>query len=127
MRVLIALAFGVLVAAFAGSANAAPVGAWRGVGLQVEAGGRQSTWSLALTITANGSATIEYPSLKCGGVLTPLPDGRYRETITHGDCISGGVVGFVPVSGKLVYYWTSDQPGSRDINASAVLLAAGVA
>ncbi len=128
MRILIALAFGALLAAFAGSAGAqAPVGMWRGVGLQVEGGGAQSTWSIDLNIKANGAATIEYPSLKCGGVLALLPDGRYRETITHGDCVSGGTIGFVPVSGKLIYYWTSDEPALRNINASAVLFAAGVA
>jgi hypothetical protein len=127
MRILMALAFGVLLAAFAGSASAqAPFGVWRGVGLQVESGA-QSIWSIDLTIKADGAATIEYPSLKCGGALARLPDGRYRETITHGDCVSGGTIGFVPVDGKLIYYWTSDEPGLREINASAVLFAAGVA
>jgi hypothetical protein len=128
-RILLAMAFGALLAAFAGSASAAPAlaGTWRGIGLQVEAGGVQTTWSIDLTIKRDGVATVEYPSLKCGGTLTPLPSGQYRETITHGDCVSGGTIGLVPVSGKLIWYWTTDQPAYRDINASAVLLPAGVA
>jgi hypothetical protein len=129
MRVLIAMAFGVLMAAFAtmASAQAAPVGVWRGIGLQVDSGGKQSEWTIDLRIKADGSATVEYPSLKCGGTLAALPGGKYRETITHGDCVTGGTVGFVPMGGKLIWYWTTDQPDFRDVNATAVLFAAGVA
>ncbi|MES1202981.1 MAG: hypothetical protein ABUS57_16205 [Pseudomonadota bacterium] len=129
MRVLIAMAFGVLMAAFAGAADAqtAPVGVWRGIGLQVDAGGKQSEWTIDLQIKADGSATIEYPSLKCGGTLARLPSGGYRETITYGNCVTGGTIGFVPMGGKLIWYWTTDEPGARDINATAVLFAAGVA
>jgi hypothetical protein len=128
-RILLAMAFGVLLAAFAGSASAqtAPIGTWRGIGLQIESGGRQSTWSIDLAIKPGGAATIEYPSLKCGGALALLPDGRYRETITHGNCISGGTVGLVEASGKLIYYWTGERTAAPDMNASAVLFAAGVA
>jgi len=126
-RILLALAFGVLLAAFAGSASAQqPVGTWRGVGLQVQSG-VQATWSLDVTIKAGGAATIEYPSLKCGGTLALLPSGQYRETITHGDCVTGGTVGFVQTGGKLIYYWTGEKTQAPDMNASAVLLPAGVA
>ncbi|HWA22903.1 MAG TPA: hypothetical protein VG735_10955 [Caulobacterales bacterium] len=129
MRVLIAMAFGVLMAAFAtmASAQAAPVGVWRGIGLQVDSGGKESEWTIDLRIKADGSATIEYPSLKCGGALARLPSGGYRETITHGNCVTGGTIGLVPMSGKLIWYWTAEDTPYRDINATAVLFAAGVA
>lgn len=101
-----------------------PEGNWRGVGLQVDQYGVQEQWTLNVKIDANGKGVIEYPSLSCGGTLAPLKAARpytFRETITHGDCVTGGTIVLTPLGGKLSWVWTGEQTDFPEINASAIL------
>jgi len=112
------------------AAPQAPIGAWKGVGLQVTAAGKQEDWTIALTLTAEGAGKIDYPSLVCGGTLAPAPQLgplTYRETITYGArCASGGTIRLRQApGGKLIWGWTAEGTKFSDINASAVLFPSG--
>jgi hypothetical protein len=43
-----------------------------------------------------GGATIDYPSLSCGGSLTLLSNSgtsaQFHEHITYGNCVDGGAI-----------------------------------
>lgn len=113
-------------------ADAAPpilVGVWTGIGMQVTAAGKQEEWTIRLTLNRDGSGSIEYPSLACGGALTPLAQLgplAYRETITHGNCVSGGTIRMrSAAAGKLIWGWTAEGTRFSDLNGSAMLFPAG--
>ena len=94
------------------------------MGLQVDSLGIQEDWTLNVKIDASGKGVIEYPSLSCGGTLAPLKARAYtfRETITHGNCVSGGTILLTPLGGKkLSWVWTGEQTDFPEINASAIL------
>jgi hypothetical protein len=120
------------LAAAMGCAHAAdltqgPEGRWRGVGLQVDEYGVQDQWTVTVTIDDTGKGRIEYPSLSCGGTLSPLKARAYtfRETITHGGCVSGGTIWMAPLSGKTMsWVWTGEQTDYPEISASAILFSA---
>lgn len=96
-------------------------GEWRGTGLQVGPAGVQSTWTIELTIGARNGA-ISYPSLGCKGelelVLRSASQVEYVETITEGNCFTGGRISAILENGRLFWFWT--KPGSG-ADASAVL------
>jgi hypothetical protein len=100
---------------------------WTGLGLQAGTGGAVETWTIRLTLNADGSASIAYPSLNCGGSLTRLrSDGdltEYRETLTYGldKCVNLGTVGVLPRAGTLIWYWTGENTTSPGDVATAVL------
>jgi hypothetical protein len=122
--------FVVFVAACAATALAQPAsaqapsdGVWKGTGMQVGAGGVQSTWSIRFTVNQSGKSEIEYPSLGCKGELTQVANGvegfEYNERITSGSCISQGRIVAKQRSGRVFWFWY--QPGGGDADASAVL------
>jgi hypothetical protein len=101
------------------------VGVWRGMGHQSPAGTSGADWSIVMTIAANG-ASIQYPSLSCGGTLTQLSrdatSAQFRESITYGreKCIDGGSITVRLVNGKLAWTWFGQAKG-KQYNAIAVL------
>ena len=100
-------------------------GVWRGTGHQSPAGTAGADWSIAMTIAASG-ASIQYPSLSCGGTLTQISrdatSAQFRESITYGreKCIDGGTITVRLFNGKLS--WTLfGQSNGKSYNAIAVL------
>jgi hypothetical protein len=121
-----AFLFWIKIGPFAPSLDASLLGTWRGEGHQVPQGPSLS-WSIVMNIREDG-ASIEYPSLECGGTLTPISSSdttaQYHETITHMDgthqCADGGLVAVRSMNGSLFFTWTGLANGAR-YNASAVM------
>ena len=97
-------------------------GKWVGNGTQSNG----STWSIELLVDVAGNYSISYPSLSCGGTLTPIEDtegsARFREVITYGrgKCVDNGVVKLVrEMPGKLAFLWYS--PDGEKLDASGEL------
>jgi hypothetical protein len=115
------------VMALAAPAQAQPAaaiaGAWHGVGLQAGPEGPQETWNIVLHIRSDRASRIEYPSLSCKGVLHETSrsgiEMEFREEITEGECITGGVINVRLVANRLFWFWR--LPGGGDVDASAVL------
>ena len=99
-----------------------PPGDWHGVGLQVGRDGVQASWDIVLSIKADHSGAIAYPSLGCKGLLHRIPKTSdqiaFTEEITEGDCFNGGRITATLENGRLFWFWT--KPGV-DADASAVL------
>lgn len=102
-------------------------GSWSGLVLEVPPGDQPETYPVRLRIEAGGTGTIDYPSLACGGTLTPLRTMgeimEFRERLSYGaeNCTDNGTVSVWLKAGRLVWVWTgeeTDQPGTV---ASAVL------
>jgi hypothetical protein len=119
-----AAAFSLFCTGAAAQGEVPPPGVWTGSGFQTMASGELSTWTINLTIDAQGNATaIDYPTLNCGGTLTYLRtvgDVReYRETLTYGDrCTNNGTVGIRQKLGKLIWYWSGEgtaNPNNIDV------------
>jgi hypothetical protein len=100
-------------------------GVWYGSGHQSPAGATGADWAITMTIGDSG-ASIDYPSLGCGGTLTEIyRDGmsaEYRESITYGQdaCIDGGTITVRFFQGKLSWTWIGQSQG-QSYNAIAVL------
>ena len=100
-------------------------GIWTGSGHQSPAGATGADWSIRMTI-GDGGASIDYPSLGCGGALTELSrddsSAEYRESITYGAdvCIDGGTITVRYFRGNLSWTWLGQAQGQQ-YNAIAVL------
>jgi hypothetical protein len=100
-------------------------GVWTGTGFQTMSTGKISTWTINLTIDAQGNAAaIDYPTLNCGGALSYLRtvgDVReYRETLSYGTekCTNNGTIGIRQKLGKLIWYWSGEgtiNPNNIDV------------
>lgn len=101
-------------------------GNWYGTGLQVGPDGVQSTWTIEMTIGARNGA-IAYPSLGCKGTLEQVrrtdSQVEYVETITEGNCFTGGRINARLENGRLFWFWTKPGAGA---DASAVLYPGGL-
>ena len=98
LRTLLILA----LAAGAAPAHAQLAGDLRGICLQVDRFGAQSSWTIAMSISDNGPARFDYPSLGCKGKLHEVrrtgAEIEFREEITTGDCGDKGRL--VPPDGR---------------------------
>ncbi|UVK46119.1 hypothetical protein BPNPMPFG_001727 [Mesorhizobium sp. AR07] len=100
-------------------------GTWVGSGHQSPAGDAGADWSIAMTIN-DGGASIDYPSLGCGGPLSQTSrdntSAEYHESITYGrdKCIDGGTVTVRFFKGNLSWTWVGQADG-QPYNAVAVL------
>lgn len=100
-------------------------GSWSGVGLEVS-GGQTQTYTVRVQLDAGGGK-IDYPTLPCGGTLTPLQAQggvqEFREKLTYGldKCVDGGTVGIVVKGDTLIWYWTGEGTNQPDSVVSAVL------
>ncbi|WP_095086861.1 hypothetical protein [Mesorhizobium sophorae] len=100
-------------------------GIWVGSGHQSPAGATGADWSIAMTIN-DGGASIDYPSLGCGGSLSQTSrdetSAQYHESITYGQdkCIDGGNITVRFFKGNLSWTWTGQAEG-QPYNAVAVL------
>ncbi len=100
-------------------------GIWTGSGHQSPAGAACADWAIAMTI-GDGAASIDYPSLGCGGSLTQISrdesSAEYRENITYGQdkCIDGGGITVRFFKGNLSWTWVGQADG-QPYNAVAVL------
>ncbi|HEY6630095.1 MAG TPA: hypothetical protein VIZ90_01455 [Rhizobiaceae bacterium] len=100
-------------------------GTWTGQGHQSPAGLTGAEWPISMTI-GEGTASIDYPSLGCGGSLTEISnDGtsaKYRERITYGQdvCIDGGAITVTFFQDSLSWTWVGQSQGQQ-YNAVAVL------
>ncbi|MEO5758748.1 MAG: hypothetical protein ABIQ51_18010 [Mesorhizobium sp.] len=100
-------------------------GTWIGKGHQSPAGAGGADWAIAMTIN-DGSASIDYPSLSCGGSLSQTSrddtSAEYHESITYGQdkCIDGGTVTVRFFKGNLSWTWVGKADG-QSYNAVAVL------
>lgn len=85
------------------------IGTWKGKAQQEDIG---VSWSIKLSINEL-SASIEYPSLSCGGVLHPIDIGKssqlqFRENILYGidQCVNyGSIVLSLINENELEYSW----------------------
>ena len=95
-------------------------GTWSGVGHQSGGGLPASDYPVLMTVAEVGG-TIDYPSLGCGGSLVELANSgtsaKYREQITYGKCLDGGMISVNLIGGKLAWTWT----GLGDVNVTALL------
>jgi hypothetical protein len=95
-------------------------GTWSGSGHQSGGGQPTSDYPVVMTIAQVGG-TIDYPSLACGGSLTELANSgasaKYREQITYGKCLDGGMIEVNLIGGKLAWTWR----GLGDVNVTALL------
>lgn len=100
-------------------------GTWVGSGHQSPAGDAGADWSIAMTI-GDGSGSIDYPSLGCGGSLSQTSrddsSAEFHESITYGQdkCIDGGDITVRFFKKKLSWTWVGRADG-RPYNAVAVL------
>ena len=100
-------------------------GIWTGSGHQSPAGAAGADWAIAMTI-GDGAASIDYPSLGCGGSLTQISrdesSAEYRENIAYGQdkCIDGGGITVRFFKGNLSWTWVGQADG-QPYNAVAVL------
>ena len=82
----------------------------------------QSTWDIVMTVRADITSRIEYPSLGCKGALHELSRSKdeieFREEIVSGACIDGGRLVVRQREGRLSWFWY--LPGGN-VDASAVL------
>jgi hypothetical protein len=99
-------------------------GSWEGKGFQASA---NETWSVNLYADAQvNSYSIEYPSLKCGGVWeisnADFHKVEFVERIKHGKekCIEGGTVVITYVDDQHVTF-TYFSPGTRQVDAFSTL------
>jgi hypothetical protein len=96
------------------------IGTWRGTGHQTPAGASGADYPVVMVV-GNGTASIDYPSLKCGGTLTQLSasgsSAQYREHISHGQdrCTDGGTVTVNLDNGRLVWSWVGVDHGKQYI------------
>jgi hypothetical protein len=100
-------------------------GTWVGNGHQSPAGATGADWSIAMTIK-DGGASIDYPSLGCGGSLSQTSrddsSAQYHESITYGrdKCIDGGDITVRFFKGNLSWTWIGQADG-QPYNAVGVL------
>ncbi|TJV25334.1 MAG: hypothetical protein E5Y04_11000 [Mesorhizobium sp.] len=100
-------------------------GTWVGNGHQSPAGEAGADWAIVMTIN-DGSASIDYPSLGCGGSLSQRSrddiSAEYHESITYGQdkCIDGGNITVRFYKGNLSWIWVGHADG-QPYNAVAVL------
>ena len=124
MRTLILAAIMALAApAHADNAgHARMIGNWSGTGYQVGPAGPQTSWTISLTVRADITSRIEYPSLGCKAVLHELKRGgdeiEFREEITEGDCITGGTINVRYRDNRVFWFWSKPDAGA---DASPVL------
>lgn len=99
-------------------------GTWRGVGTQSPAG-PSGSWSIVMTIGDSGGS-IDYPSLGCGGVLTPLSrtatSAVFRERLTYGQdiCLDDEMIAVNLVDGNLVWRAEGDLGGQHFVATSTL-------
>lgn len=102
--------------------HARMIGNWTGTGYQVGPSGPQMSWTISLTVRADITSRIEYPSLGCKAVLHELKRGgdeiEFREEITEGDCITGGTINVRYRDNRVFWFWSKPDAGA---DASAVL------
>ena len=97
-------------------------GTWTGTGYQID---NNETWTMRLTVTG-GKYSIDYPSLKCGGVWKVMGVGSsvatFREHITYGKdlCTDRGKVTIERLNSSQIDFRYSN-PGKPEITASAIL------
>ena len=109
---------------FTGEQCRAPVnslaGTWSGSGHQSGGGLPSSDYPVVMTIDQSG-ASINYPSLQCGGPLVELSNSgtaaNYREQITYGKCLDGGIISVNLAGNKLSWNWS----GAGGVTVVAVL------
>jgi hypothetical protein len=84
-------------------------GTWSGLGHQSGGGMAPEDYPVVMTID-QGGATIDYPSLECGGALVELANSgtaaKYREQITYGKCLDGGIISVTLAGNKLSWNWS---------------------
>lgn len=95
-------------------------GSWSGSGHQTGGGLPSSDYPVVMTI-AQAGGSIDYPSLGCGGSLVELANSgtsaKFREQITYGKCLDGGMISVNMVGNRLAWTWT----GTGDLTVIAVL------
>ncbi len=102
--------------------------AWVGIGVQSERGAPPSRWRIRLAFEGQGNARIDYPSLRCGGVLIRRSQHgaivRYREHIRYGrgTCIDGGTVTAWRRGNRLFWRWSGVNTRYPGIRARATLV-----
>lgn len=91
-------------------------GVWKGNGYQYNT---KQTWRITLQINKNGQSLVDYPSLKCGGTLTLLEDGKsslkFKEKITYGNCVDNGLMNLSSENGsnlRFQWFFSNGQLGA---------------
>ncbi len=96
-------------------ASAPLVGHWAGIVAQPDSAA--GTYETVIELDDSGSGKSDYPTLKCGGTLTPIETSEaphaYRETLTYGQtkCIDGGTITLTPTGKKSVLFEWQQKTG----------------
>jgi hypothetical protein len=94
------------------------VGHWSGTVTQPNSAAR--TYEATIELDDSGRGKSDYPSLKCGGTLTPVTSvgpHAYRETLTYGHarCVDGGVITLTPTGKKAILFeWQQKTGGATE-------------
>ncbi len=103
----------VLAAGQAGAQSTPPTGSWAGVGKEFRKGNVYATYRVELRLNGRAGGTVRYPRYKCGGRLRYISYRvrayRYRETITYGNCMTGGDIAITPKGNRLSWLWINDR------------------
>lgn len=85
-------------------------GQWSGLVDQTGPGAITDRYVATLSLDGPAGA-MDYPTLGCSGDVTFVSRNgsisTYRENITHGPCIDGGVISVQSATGGLVWTWTA--------------------
>jgi len=84
-------------------------GKWSGAGHQSPVGASGlANYLIVMTINGNGGST-DYPALRCGGIVTRIggseSSAMFREHITYGECIDGGIITVHLRNEELAWTW----------------------
>jgi len=97
---------------FLSCSRGVPVGTWQGTVEQPNSGSYPVVMSLDKLSEGSKAGKIDYPTLKCGGVLTliEIKDRKYilKEKMEYGKgrCVDGGSISIMKTDeGKLVWRW----------------------
>jgi Caspase domain len=91
------------------------VGHWSGTVMQPNSAA--GNYEAIIELDDSGRGKSDYPSLKCGGTLTPVASvgpNSYRETLNYGQtrCVDGGIITLTPTGKKsIMFEWQQNTGG----------------
>ena len=101
---------------------------WVGLATQTQDDAPPIQWRVSIIFNSVESARIDYPSLKCGGVMRFIRRSGavrvYRERIRYGReiCVDNGRITVRRQGTRLVWRWTGERTPYPTMKAQATLV-----